>query len=267
MIGLLPMQAPPVPKASEDIRLLPIPTPFWQRIARNLLDIVLPPFCPLCSERLQAGEQVVCDACRKKWENIPRPRCPLCGSGAPRPVSSRKCSRCPPSPISFDSARGAFRYAGPAAEIVKALKFHSRVAVAPVMARAMLPMLLEEVVPETGPIDYLAPVPLHFLRRMQRGFNQSSLLAYQLQQFSGIPVLENVLLRVKRTRKQTLLDPAQRHKNVINAFAVNAPGVVAGRRIVLIDDVFTTGATINACALALKNAGAEAVNALCFARA
>jgi len=88
-----------------------------------------------------------------------------------------------------------------------------------------------------------------------------------MSRFTDVPVLDRLLQRVKYTRKQSLLDPMERYRNVRNAFAVTEPSVVRGKRIVLVDDVYTTGATINACALVLREAGAESVNALTFARA
>ncbi len=253
--------------ASDTVTIHELPQPAWRRALDPLIDLLFPPACFLCMERLASSDQTVCADCRDAWEAMPRPRCSICGSIGARRKKSGGCDECPPAPIGFETARGAFRYIGPAAETVKTFKFGGRVALGPVMGRAMLPMFMDEIVMETGPVDYLIPVPLHFTRFLMRGFNQSLLISRELSRLTGVPTLERVLHRIKRTRKQSLLDPKERHANVLDAFAVSDPNVVRGKRIILIDDVYTTGATINACGLALNASGAESVNAYTFARA
>ncbi len=159
------------------------------------------------------------------------------------------------------------RYQHPASEVIKALKFRGRLEMAQVMARRMVPFFAKEVVTDTGPIDWLVPVPLHFLRRWSRGFNQSELIAKEMSRLIGVPTLNGILKRIKRTRQQTLLDPTMRRRNVEGAFAAMHPGPVRDRSVLLIDDVFTSGATANDCARALREAGAAGVHVFTFARA
>jgi ComF family protein len=115
-------------------------------------------------------------------------------------------------------------------------------------------------------IDLVVPVPLHSRRLRERGFNQSLLLARQVSKRRSIPLNFTALDRIRQTRPQTRLSGPERHKNVRGAFEVNAPGAVAGRKILLIDDVFTTGATIQECTESLLDAGAKEVHVLTLAR-
>ncbi len=111
--------------------------------------------------------------------------------------------------------------------------------------------------------DVIVPVPLHRFRLWRRRFNQSAYLAHNIATASGLPCRTDFLLRVKRTRSQVGLHETERRKNVARAFAV--PGDVDGKKILLVDDVMTTGATASACATALRKAGARRVDVLCFA--
>lgn len=120
--------------------------------------------------------------------------------------------------------------------------------------------------PELRQTECLVPVPLHFLKRHSRGFNQSELLAKRLSPLVGLPLEERALVRNRWTRAQAGLGKEKRKGNVEDAFAVKRPECVRGRHVLLVDDVCTTGATLEACAQALKNAGAKNVNALTLAR-
>jgi ComF family protein len=125
---------------------------------------------------------------------------------------------------------------------------------------------MAQAYPRLEHFDALAPMPLHWWKRVQRGFNQSELLAHELSRRTGVPVLD-VARRRRRTAVQANLTSAQRRENVRGAFDVSAPDRVRGRSILLVDDVITTGSTANACASALKRAGAARVCVLTIARA
>ncbi len=150
--------------------------------------------------------------------------------------------------------------------MVKSLKFGHCLEMAPEMARRMF-VALVDTLPEIGPVDFLIPVPLHWTRRWRRGFNQSEAIAAELGRLAGVPAMQRNLIRIRRTRRQTALEPGERMRNVEHAFALAEPAALDGRRVLLIDDVFTTGATANVCARVLKEAGAEAVHVFTFARA
>jgi len=159
-----------------DLSLHPVREPHWKSALRPMLDLMFPAACPLCSERLAPGDEVICAACRSSFQPVLRPRCPICGRLQPKMDKKGGCQDCPPVPVGFDSARGAFLYRGAASDMVKCLKFGGRRMLGPVMGRAMVPMFAEEIVVETGPVDFLIPVPLHIFRYWWRGFNQSLLI-------------------------------------------------------------------------------------------
>ena len=260
-----PEMAMPSPDRDNEIRLSEAAAPLWRRAMRPLMDLLFPPFCPLCQERMEEDDQTICAACRNGLAAVGAPRCPVCGARCAGRRRGNGCEFCPPRPIHFDSARAAVLYAGPGAEAVKALKFRARVELAAVMARKMAPVLAEELLSQR-PVDWIVPVPLHFTRRLRRGFNQSELIGRELGRLAGVPLLDGALRRIRRTRQQTFLEVKERRKNVEGAFAVADSQAVLGRRLLLVDDVFTTGATCNACARVLREAGAEAVEVFTFAR-
>jgi ComF family protein len=179
---------------------------------------------------------------------------------------ARWCAHCPTRPIHFDSAFAAAAYRGAARDAVKALKFHGRMEMGALMARRMT-LALDEEQERLGPTAALIPVPLHFFRRVHRGFNQSEVLARGVGGMAGLTVLDRALVRAKFTRQQTLLDYDARRRNVAGAFRVADPGAVRGRAVLLIDDVLTSGATVNECARVLRDAGAAAIHVFTFARA
>jgi ComF family protein len=167
------------------------------------------------------------------------------------------------APPAWDRARAAVIFNDEGAKLVHALKYRDRPEAGLLMARMMARggrRMLNEA-------DVMLPVPLHFFRLWQRRFNQSAFLAQQLSRLSGTPWRHDVLLRRRRTRAQVGLDQAERRRNVKDAFLVR-PGQEAaiwGKAVLLIDDVRTTGATAEACALALRAAGAARIDLLTFA--
>ncbi len=167
----------------------------------------------------------------------------------------------PPEGGLFAGAACAFRYGGPAGGMVRSLKYRGVWRLAEPMGRHMARAF--EAIQPTG-TDCLVPVPMHKKRLRERGFNHAEVLARQAAGHMALPVLD-ALERVRNTRQQARLPDAERLVNMDGAFALKAD--VAGRRVVLVDDVCTTGATANACAAALLAGGAEAVYLLCFAAA
>ena len=255
--------------ALEHVPALDVPRPDpgpWRRWAGALLDLVFPPFCPVCRARL--GEERRGPLCGGCWSAVGRlapPWCRVCGGIAgPGLAPLPLCAACRRRPPGFDYARAAACYDGVVREALHAFKFRGRWTLA-----APLGDLLVEAVagrlPDGNP-DLLLPVPLHPRRERERGFNQASLLARRVGRSLGCPVREAVLTRVVATRSQTELDAAARRANVRNAFEVRRPALVAGRHVVLVDDVLTTGATLSECARRLREAGASRVGALTVAR-
>jgi len=228
------------------------------RGARIVLDWLLPRSCEACDAELPAGAPpALCVSCRASIVPPPHPLCPRCGLPLPAPLSS--CPRCLAAPPSFDSARalGLYRPAGdghnPLAHAIHALKYRGRRCV----AAALGELLALDCTPT--PDTLVVPVPLHPARLRARGFNQAFLLARVLaarRRLELAPVLE----RVRDTPTQRELGRQARHANLRHAFRVRRPARVRRRRVLLVDDVLTTGATADACAVALRAAGADGVD-------
>jgi ComF family protein len=235
----------------------------WRHAARLALDIALPTLCVACREPV-AGEGV-CAACWAKLSFIAPPFCPRLGIPFvydPGPgLLSMQAIAAPPA---YQRARAAVRYDEVARTLVHALKYQDRTDLAPAMGRWMA-RAGQELLSEA---DALVPVPLHWRRGWSRRYNQSGALARVIQWQSGVPVKGDALQRVRPTQQQIGLTRSERETNVQGAFKVAADrrAEIQGRRIVLIDDVLTSGATTDACARALLRAKAAQVDVLVFAR-
>jgi ComF family protein len=231
--------------------------------AKLALDIALPTLCVSCREPVE-GEGV-CAECWSKLSFIERPYCPRLGipfvyDPGPDMLSMEAIA----SPPAYQRARAAVRYDEVARTLVHALKYHDRTDVAPAMGRWMARAGRELL----DGADMLIPVPLHWRRAWQRRFNQSGALGRAIERQASVALRGDVLQRVRPTEQQVGLSRAQRASNVQGAFEVSADAKsqIAGRRLVLIDDVLTSGATLDACARALLRAKAAQVDVLVFAR-
>lgn len=218
---------------------------------------LLPGACLLCTEPISARENdaLICDLCRLRWRAIPHPVCQRCGQPSFRGLECRLCAEWPPG---LSRARSAVWLEESARNAVHQLKYEGWGRAAEAMADAMLGLE-----PLTGQVC-LIPVPLGGRRQRARGYNQSERIATALGLRTGHAVRTDLLQRVRETRTQTALTPEARHANVAGAFCA-APA--DGMELVLVDDVFTTGATLAAAAAALVGAGAKRVEAVTFARA
>jgi len=231
--------------------------------ARVALDIALPTLCVACREPVE-GEGV-CAACWSQLSFIAPPYCerlgiPFVYDPGPGILSMQAIA----DPPAYARARAAVRYDDVARTLVHALKFQDRVDLAPTMGRWMA----QAGQPLLADADLLVPVPLHWRRGFSRRYNQSGALARAIGRHSGVPVATAALKRIRPTAHQIGLSRAERAANVQGAFQVpkeHRPEV-QGRRIVLVDDVLTSGATVDACARALLRAKAAAVDVLVFAR-
>ncbi len=235
----------------------------WAAASRLALDIALPTLCVSCREPVD-GEGV-CAECWGKLSFIAPPFCPRLGipfvyDPGPELLSMEAIA----NPPAYSRARAAVRYDDIARTLVHALKYQDRTDLAPTLGRWMA-RAGQELLREA---DMLIPVPLHWRHGWSRRYNQSGALARVISAQSGVKVASEALRRVRATEQQIGLSRAQRASNVQGAFKV-APersADVAGRRVVLIDDVLTSGATTDACARALLRAKAAQVDVLVFAR-
>ena len=227
------------------------------------LDTALPRLCPACRDLIT--DRGVCPACWSKLAFIAAPYCPRLGipfAYDPGPgILSMQAIADPPA---FGRARAAVRYDDVARALVHAFKYGDRLDLAPLLGGWMTRAGAELL----DGADALVPVPLHWRRLWTRRFNQSAALAAAISRHCGVAVAHGALRRVKATQQQVGLSRSERAGNVQGAFRVapDAKAEVAGRRLVLVDDVLTSGATADACARALMRAGAAQVDVLVLAR-
>lgn len=235
---------------------------------RGFLNVVLPPVCPITGERVSAAGLLSASA----WSGlsfITDPQCRICG----RPFSyeidhGAVCGACMAEPPVFDALRSALVYDDASAALVLRLKHGDHTDGVRQFGQWMARAIGNALSDDGGTIDYVAPVPLHFLRLMRRQFNQSALLAQALAGELSVPCAPRLLTRVRRTPPQKGLTGAQRRENVRGAFRVSPSWAdrLDGASVLLVDDVYTTGATVQACCLALRRAGVAAITVAALAR-
>ena len=216
----------------------------WEAAA----DFFYPPLCVLCHERIPREERVVCSRCWAKverWEG----EVPLSGIRFVKPVYAAGLYRSP----SPDEEEGR----EPMREIIRHLKYRNKKSLSKHLGEMMV-----ETPGSNGHWDAVLPVPLHHARKRERGYNQSDLLAREVGRKLGIPVLEKALQRVRNTKSQTGLEREERLLNVKGAFRVKDKQAVSGKAVLLVDDVTTTGATLEACGEALALAGGVKIGAV-----
>jgi len=233
-------------------------------LSGRVLDLLLPPRCLACGvEVVRPG--ALCPACWDEVSFIAPPYCALCGYPFEfDPGPDALCAACLREPPAFDRARAVMRYDARGRALVLGFKHGDRTEGAPSYA-AWLARAGAELLADA---ELLAPVPLHWRRQFARRYNQAALLAGALARHDGVPLVPDLLRRRRATPSQGHLSAAARARNVAGAFAVDPARAAGlkGRRVLLIDDVLTTGATAAACAAALRRAGAAGVDVLVLAR-
>jgi ComF family protein len=232
------------------------------RFVDPVLAVVFPSSCPACGVSLAHPTRgPLCDGC---WEAMPRHQGSLCRCGLPLPSGLVACGRCRRGLQPFAVGASLGPYEGSLKAAIHEFKYRSRRRVAGRLAEELLTSDSVGEVLRGG--EVLVPVPLHPRRHVQRGFNQAELLALEISRRTGIAAAPAALVRRKDTRPQAGLTAAGRRLNVAGAFAVRRRTQIAGRAVVLVDDVLTTGATAQACARALMDGGAAEVRLLAAAR-
>jgi ComF family protein len=233
---------------------------FSTRFAAALVDLVFPPCCAGCGAELATG--VLCERCAPLVERIASPRCPRCGVPFEGAGADHLCARCILDAPRFASAAAAFEYAGPLADGLRALKYGPRAERIEPLSR-----LWREACPALPPVELAVPVPLHRAKLRARGFNQTVQVALPLLRDRGLRLDCRVLVRLRAGDSQASLTLAERRRAPRGAFAATRRAArLAGRRVLLLDDVMTTGATADECARVLLAAGAAEVHVAVLAR-
>jgi ComF family protein len=233
-----------------------------------LLALLYPSVCQICgSGRAVAQAGYVCDACQCRPDGvrfIRPPYCERCGLPVEGVVTTAyECGNCRDMQLEFRQARAVVVATGLVMEVIHRYKYKRALWFEPFLSG----LLCRHAAPEiAGSFDAIVPVPLHPLKAREREFNQAGRLAARLGRATGLPVLRRALRRVRFTATQTAFSRDQRQRNMRGVFQASAGGSIEGRRLVVIDDVLTTGATTSACARALRKAGAADVSVWTVAR-
>ncbi len=229
-------------------------------LLKSLADFVFPPICYGCDSEIEAGP--VCEACRLDLFTHELAVCPKCGRPCTR--TAETCGQCKEE-FSLSRVRGLGLYAPPFDKLIQAFKYSGKTKVGELLGQALAALVRQDEVLSAA--NAVCPVPLHPARMRERGFNQSLLLAAAISMDSGIP-LADCLVRRKNTSTQTMkTSPEERRKNLERAFRVRPEAGIAGKTVLLVDDVMTTGATLDQAARALLKGGAASVLGVVIAAA
>ena len=226
----------------------------------DILDFVYPQHCAICKQHLKKEERDVCEVCWNSLVTLPDPFCPYCRSFyEPRDT---RCSFCESAGRTIEDhkialVRSLGRFDDYYKELIHRFKYGKKIPLGKRLARRLGGTVNGDYTFLES--DFLIPVPLHKSRYRERGFNQSEIVAQEISKITGISVLKSGLKRRKNTKDQTNLSPEQREENVRGAFTVTESERMNGKKIILVDDVITTGATLSECAHVLKQAGAEKI--------
>ena len=229
-----------------------------------LFNLILPPRCPICG-KVVANSDTLCSKCFESITFISFPYCKKCGKPLDLFISEDElyCDDCFIKKSPFRLCRSAVVYDDFSKKIILDFKFFDHLENKKLLAKWIL-MAGKDIFNEG--VDYIIPIPLHFSRLFKRKYNQSAVLSATLSKMCMVPVLYNTLKKVKKTLPQVHCSGKQRLKNIRGAFQVINPDLIKDKRILLIDDVYTTGSTLCECAKVLIKAGAKSVDALTVAR-
>ena len=232
-------------------------------LSKSLLSLVFPSACESCKRLLPLKNELgVCESCQQSIRLIPSPFCPKCGRSSLE--STQNCAGCREDRFDFDRVFSAAYYEGPIKKVLCAFKFEKRRFLSKVLMKIIQAYFLENNTPFSW--DWVVPVPMPRNRKLERGFNQSELLAKKVSKLVGAPC-QNRILGSKITREpQSKLGKKERKQNVRNSFCLKKNPDLKNKKILLVDDILTTGETASQCAKILKQAGAATVDVLVAAR-
>ena len=228
---------------------------------KEVKDILFPKICPICLKESPDQTIQICNPCNKSLSYIGSLTCTGCGGNLDTALDI--CSDCLSTTRSWRKAFTVYEFSGRAREIIHRLKYKGETALVRFLGFALFESLTNRC--NMRDYTYICPVPLHPFKVMRRGFNQSSLIAIELSKFSDTPVA-NLLKRVRWTSPQTHLTRKDRLKNLRKSFKIKKKVDLKNMNIIVVDDVLTTGATLEACVRVLIDAGAQAVDIVTLAR-
>lgn len=241
------------------------PAHFVRWAAEALLDLVYPRPCAGCGEQALEGEGHLCWECRRRLSFVERPFCGRCGDPVDGVVDREYlCSLCSRKLPAFDLARSAVRHRGPFRRALHGFKYGHATFLATDLAVLVTACVKNEY--HGRPLDAVTAVPLYHTRLRERSYNQAALLAAQVSRMLGLPFMPRCLERAQDTGTQTHLTASERRENVKRAFRARNESWIKGRNWLLVDDVMTTGATVDACSRVLSAAGAAGVYVVTAAR-
>jgi len=234
--------------------------------AERLFQFFLPPQCHCCETFLGEDQQGICSDCLSKIHWIEPPFCSVCGIPfTSREVENHPCGACMTKKKHFTMARALGSYEGSLREAIHRWKYQGKVNLTPFFGKWMEEGLRRYWTP--NPFNLVIPVPLHLKRLRERGFNQALLLAKELSRRTGIPYRKRILQKKRLTLPQVNLSGVEREKGVRGSFHLVGGEELEGKLVLLVDDVYTTGATVNECAKVLLAQGTERVDVLTLAHA
>ncbi len=235
-----------------------------REIIKASLTLLFPPTCPCCKKMTGNNSQPLCGECFAQLKFIKTPYCSCCGRVFSGSGENHLCGDCLKSSWAFDKARSIFSYEKIIARLIHELKYSGKTT-----GLETIGWLSRQtaIIDDFDNPDFIIPVPLHIKRLRQRGFNQAQVLAKSIFPDDKKKIRTDLLIRQTDTQSQTGLSGKQRRKNLKNAFIVKNPSEITGRNILILDDVFTTGSTVNECAKALKIAECKRIEILTICRA
>ena len=233
---------------------------FLRELKDDVLDLVYPQSCPICEKPLGRKEKDICEECWKTLALLPAPFCPYCKSllQDEKTVSEHQCPYLRrPEDRKILAVRSLGTFDDNYQKLIHRFKYDKKIPLGKRLAQSLGKMVAPDR--DFANCDLVIPVPLHRARHRERGFNQSEILADGVSQAINLPLAKKILKRKKNTKDQTYLNTQQRAENVRDAFVVTRPERINDKKVILVDDVITTGATLNECARMLKQAGAEKI--------
>ncbi len=236
-----------------------------QDFLQGMRQLVFPDNCLLCKQFLNSQHhKQLCDACSAQIQKNTPPFCLTCSRHLQVMSADGLCLACQQQSYAFNEAWSTCLYTDAMAKLLHAFKYHHKTLLRKTFVELMSGFIDEYHLP-LNTFDFICPLPLHPTRLRERGYNQSQLLSQALAQKYTLPHAANIIQRTRLTESQTTLTAKQRWTNLRGAFKINNPSAIADKNILLVDDLFTTGATANACAEALKDAGCAYVGVLTLA--